>query len=163
MGKSSSTSSVDTLYPKDENLTALENRMYGIANSMLNAYQAPLSGVGRVPILDADGKETGLYKKITTAASPYLVRDANGNTRSYVPEAPEIASNGKRATMIGPSWNPDAFFTPIKTEKAEETKKKTTSKISGGGSDNKSGKRDITHSGSTSSSKSEEKTNRMSF
>jgi hypothetical protein len=121
---------IDTLYPKPEELTALENRMYGIANNLLNGYSAPLNGIGQVPVLDADGNPTGEYQKVETAPSPYLLRNGAGNVQRYEPQQ---ASRGLLESLIygpfrpTPSWDASAFFTPIKTEKKDEKKKASTS------------------------------------
>ncbi|MDR0648962.1 MAG: hypothetical protein LBF92_06465 [Synergistaceae bacterium] len=91
---------VDTLYPKDERLAALQDRMYGIASNMLNAYTAPLGGIGKVPVLGADGKETGEYRDVVTNPAPYLQRGADGSSRLVTPQVEARGSAGSLLSAL---------------------------------------------------------------
>jgi hypothetical protein len=113
-----STSQVDTHGPKDPKLTALENRMYDIALGMMNGYTAPLSGAGRVPILNPDGSETGEFQNVRTQPSPYLSRNALGNTQRHEPNG---LFDALTRTAL-PEWNPSLFFEPVTREETEEEK-----------------------------------------
>jgi hypothetical protein len=163
---------VDTLYPKSDEQTELENRMHGIAMGALNAYQAPLSGMERA--VASNGKGTGnkgYVERAFSAPSPYLERDAAGNVRSYVPsvQRPEDMSLVEALMALDqpavPWWDPSAFFAKKEDAKEEQTANNTKTAAAG---DNRAHKgRDDRQAAAAekakNAAKDKEHSNRMTF